>query len=165
MLYTCLVCGETTSERVNNGNVYSLTLTGAVEYVIEDITGEYAENSLIMISTQTLMDADIEVYVNGMKAEKDKTSNHKGTELFMFSMPSEDAVVEIKVVTSKYFTVTLHDLDDYKWVNELDKKDIIKVKYESGAIGIAPGTPLSSQARRREHRILFRQTVCQVREA
>lgn len=139
MLYTCLVCGETTSERVNNGNVYSLTLTGAVEYVIEDITGEYAENSLIMISTQTLMDADIEVYVNGMKAEKDKNSNHKGTELFMFSMPSEDAVVEIKVVTSKYFTVTLHDLDDYKWVNELDKKDIIKVKYESGAIGIAPG--------------------------
>lgn len=139
MLYTCLVCGETTSERVNNGNVYSLTLTGAVEYVIEDITGEYAENSLIMISTQTLIDADIEVYVNGMKAEKDKTSNHEGTELFMFSMPSEDAVVEIKVVTSKYFTVTLHDLDDYQWVNELDKNDIIKVKYESSAIGIAPG--------------------------
>lgn len=139
MLYTCLVCGETTSERVNNGNVYSLTLTGAVEYVIEDITGEYAENSLIMISTQTLIDADIEVYVNGVKAEKDKTSNHEGTELFMFSMPSEDAVVEIKVVTSKYFTVTLHDLDDYEWVNELDKNDIIKVKYESSAIGIAPG--------------------------
>ena len=139
MLYTCLVCGETTSERVNNGNVYSLTLTGAVEYVIEDITGEYAENSLIMISTQTLIDADIEVYVNGVKAEKDKTSNHEGTELFMFSMPSEDAVVEIKVVTSKYFTVTLHDLDDYQWVNELDKNDIIKVKYESSAIGIAPG--------------------------
>ncbi len=139
MLYTCLVCGETTNERVNNGNVYSLTLTGAVEYVIEDITGEYAENSLIMISTQTLIDADIEVYVNGMKAEKDKTSNHEGTELFMFSMPSEDAVVEIKVVTSKYFTVTLHDLDDYQWVNELDKNNIIKVKYESSAIGIAPG--------------------------
>ena len=139
MLYTCLVCGETTSERVNNGNVYSLTLTGAVEYVIEDITGEYAENSLIMISTQTLIDADIEVYVNGVKAEKDKTSNHERTELFMFNMPSEDAVVEIKVVTSKYFTVTLHDLDDYQWVNELDKNDIIKVKYESSAIGIAPG--------------------------
>ena len=139
MLYTCLICGETTSERVNNGNVYSLTLTGAVEYVIEDITGEYAENSLIMLSTQTLIDADIEVYVNGVKAEKDKTSNHEGTELFMFSMPSEDAVVEIKVVTSKYFTVTLHDLDDYQWVNELNKNDIIKVKYESGAVGIAPG--------------------------
>ena len=139
LLYTCLVCGETTSERVNNGNVYSLTITGAVEYVIEDISGEYAENSLIMISTQILIDTDIEVYVNGMKAEKDKTSNHKGTELFIFSMPSEDAVVEIKVVTSKYFTVTLHDLDDYQWVNELDRNDIIKVKYESSAIGIAPG--------------------------
>ena len=139
MLYTCLVCRETTSERVSNAEVYSLTITGAVEYVIEDITGEYAENSLIMLSTQTLIDADIEVYVNGKKAEKDKTSNHKGTELFMFTMPSEDAVVEIKVVTSKYFSVTLYDLSDYQWVNELNKKDIIKVKYESSAVGIAPG--------------------------
>ena len=123
----------------NEADVYSLTITGRVEYVIEDITGEYQENSLIMITTQTLIDADIEVYVNGVKAEKDKNSNHEGTELFMFNMPSEDAVVEIKVVTSKYFTVTLHDLDDYQWVNDLDKNDIIKVKYESVAVGIAPG--------------------------
>lgn len=127
----------TLTEPENEDEFYNLTITGNKEYVIEDISGKYRKDSLIMISTQTLIDADIKVYVNGVEVEKDKTSNNEGTELFMFTMPSEDVVVEIKVVTIEY--LKLGYLDDYLWAKELDKDDIIKVRYESGAIGVAPG--------------------------
>lgn len=136
-IYTCLVCGHTTTDCVNNGNVYSLTVTGKTEYVIEDITGEYAENTLITLSVQLLIDADIEVYVNALRIYPTTKPTISPNPTFVFSMPSEDVVVEIKVVKTKY--LALQDIDNYKWANDLNKEDIKEVRYESSAVGIAPG--------------------------
>ena len=132
ILYTCLVCGHT---KTDCGNLYSLTVTGNTELMIEDITGEYVENSFINLSIQWIIDADVEVYVNGIKIDPlTKLTSHL---LYVFNMPNEDTVVEIKVVTLEY--VTLQELDDYKWASELNKEDIKEVRYESSAVGIKPG--------------------------
>lgn len=137
MLYTCLVCGETKTERVSDGETYSLSFIGAVEYLKNDISGEYAPTSTITVVTEILTDADIEVYANGEKVPPVTKDMPSDGLYYQFGMPSEDVVVEIKVITIEY--TYLHDLDDYGWVNELDKNDIIKVRYESSAAGIAPG--------------------------
>lgn len=132
VLYTCLVCGHT---KTDCGNLYSLTVTGNTELMIEDITGEYVENSFINLSIQWIIDADVEVYVNGIKI--DPLTKPTSNLLYVFNMPNEDTVVEIKVVTLEY--VTLQELDDYKWASELNKEDIKEVRYESSAVGIKPG--------------------------
>lgn len=132
ILYTCLVCGHT---KTDYGNLYSLNVTGNTELMIEDITGEYVENSFINLSIQWIIDADVEVYVNGIKI--DPLTKPTSNLLYVFNMPNEDTVVEIKVVTLEY--VTLQELDDYKWASELNKEDIKEVRYESSAVGIKPG--------------------------
>lgn len=134
-IYTCLVCGYTTTDDVNNGDMYSLTVIGETEYLIEDIAGEYVENSFIHLSIQGLIDADVEVYVNGVKINPITTPTPNL--IYIFNMPNKDTIVEIKVVTFEY--IALQYLDDYKWASELNKEDILEVRYESSAVGIAPG--------------------------
>lgn len=101
MLFTCRVCGETKCESVNNGKTYLLTVIGATEYLKKDITGEYAPTSLITVSTQIIIDADIEVYANGVKVPIVTEVIDEDTWYFQFDMPSENVVVEIKVVQIK----------------------------------------------------------------
>lgn len=136
-IYTCLVCGHTTNDNVNNGNTYSLTVIGKTEYMITDINGEYTENALITLAVQLLIDADIEVYVNDIKISPTTKPTPTPNPTFIFSMPGKDTIVEIKVVTLEY--VSLQDLNDFEWAKELNKEDIKEVRYESSAIGIKPG--------------------------
>lgn len=137
IIYTCLVCGERKTEKVNSKETYSLTVTGKVEYLKNDISGEYGPTSLITIVTDILIDASIEVYANGIKVPIVTKPTLGDGWYYQFGMPSEDVVVEIKVVTIEY--ASLNELKGYEWVNELEREDIIEVRYESSAIGISPG--------------------------
>lgn len=137
LMHICLICGVKTTDRVDDEETYSLSFIGAVEYLKEDISGEYGPTSTITIITEKLIDADIEVYANGEKIDVVTKAVPDNGWYYQFGMPSEDVIVEIRVVTIEY--TCLSDLDDYKWVDELDKNDIIKVRREISAVGIEPG--------------------------
>lgn len=98
MLYNCLTCGATKTERVEDFETYSLTFVGETQYLKEDISGQYGPTSYITILTQIIYDANIELYANGVKVPLDISDNRLDVWCFNFVMPSEDVIIEIRVV-------------------------------------------------------------------
>ncbi len=97
-VYTCTLCGKTKSERVSSPITYKVTVTGAVNFLAENLCAEYASGQRVCVKTDILIDADIAVYVNDTKIEQDKTSNDPNYWYYWFEMPNEDVVVKIEVI-------------------------------------------------------------------
>ena len=127
-------CGKVEDENIDQG-YYKISFIGETEYLINNIDDIVKSDTTIIIETQTLIDADIEVYVNNVKIEKIINSNDNNSWFYEFVMPNNDIVIEIKVVTIQYYYVTFNSNDgvlisgnEKQVVNSLD--NIIYPKYE-----------------------------------
>ena len=90
---------------------YNITLNGKIEYLKNNIANNARQNDKIVIETQVLIDADIEVYVNNVKINKIINNDDNETWLYEFIMPDNDVLIEIKVVTIEYYNVTFNSND------------------------------------------------------
>lgn len=121
------------STNTEEDNLYSITVTGNKEYLIEDVTGNYEEGTWISIKTQILSGKDVKVYVNDTEILKSvkMTGNYY---LFGFEMPSKDVIVEIKIVDFMTIDSVLGMLDFF------DKEDVVKVRREFAGFSVDPFT-------------------------
>ena len=139
MLYTCLVCRETKTEDVNNdiGYACSVTVTGAVDSLIDNIAGVYTAGTLLEFYAYPIMDADLAMYVNGEFHQIQDTIKIDGEYRWRYSLvlPFEDIVIEFKTVGIEY-----SDVQTILNIPNLTLEDVVEVRYEHGYIGVAPGS-------------------------
>lgn len=106
--YTCNNCKVTKQETfIILPEVYTLSVTGNTEYLKNNINGEYTENSIIIIETQSI--TNIEVYANDTKLQS-KFDEEKDSLLFEFTMPNKDTIIEIKVIKIETEYLNVHFL-------------------------------------------------------
>ena len=127
-------CGKVEDENIDQG-YYKISFIGETEYLINNIDDIVKSDTTIIIETQTLIDADIEVYINNVKIEKIINSNDNNSWFYEFVMPNNDIIIEIKVVTIQYYNIIFNSNDgvlisgnEKQVVNSLD--NIIYPKYE-----------------------------------
>lgn len=96
---TCKKCGYKRIGYITiNPIVYSISIVDENEF-LKDISSYSAKaNKEIIIETIILIDADIEVLVNGVKIEKDLTLSNDDSWFYKFIMPKENVTVEIKAI-------------------------------------------------------------------
>lgn len=139
MLYTCLVCGETKTEDTNNdiGYACSVTITGEIDSLIENVSGVYTAGTTLEIYSQTLMDVDLAMYVNGEFYQIQDTIKIDGEYRWRYSLvlPAEDIIIEFKTVGIEY-----SDVQTILNIPNLTLDDIVEVRYEREYIGVAPGS-------------------------
>ncbi len=106
--YTCRICNEKYQQiyDINENVTYSLTVTGDTKYLKNDISGYYAPLTKIKIEVQKLIDADIEVYVNGNQILHSSSSEPQFDYLlFEFDSLETDMVVEIRIKAIEYINI------------------------------------------------------------
>lgn len=103
ILYTCEICGVTKTERIPSTGEYRIYTIGHTEYLVDNISGYYKGGEIITIKTIMLIDADIQILVNGNNVPLDVNNEDINFWYYTFEMPYEDVVLEIKVVTLKYY--------------------------------------------------------------
>lgn len=100
-MYTCSLCGKTKTETVEYGVVHTISYENAfTESLLKEprIT-EGRPGVRIEIRTEVLMDADLELYVNGEFICKQTVENADDGSYywaFSFVMPDEDVVIQLK---------------------------------------------------------------------
>ncbi len=123
-------CGK---KEVIELDTYKIIIDGRSEYIKNSIASTAKESNKIVIETQKLIDADIEVYINNVKVEKNNENNE--SIFFEFVMPAQDVLIEIRVITIEYYTIIFNSNDgvlisgdEQQIVSSLD--DIIYPVYE-----------------------------------
>lgn len=135
---------EKESENQNNNT----NQTGTYKLIIKDIGNHIYDKpneeilfilsgSKIVLHSYPIMDADLAMYINGKYhgiQNYIKVNNEYIWE-YNFEMPKEDVTVEFKVESIEYL-----DVKSILNIPQLSQDDVIKVRCEKGAIGVAPGT-------------------------
>lgn len=119
---------------------YKLHIIDDNDYVInkpKEYESYFAPFTELVFYTRPIMDADIAMYVNGKFCSIQKTVIFKEEFLweFYFRMPFEETVIEFKVLDEKY--INLQELLD---IPKINSSNVVKVRYEQGHIGVAPGS-------------------------
>lgn len=106
-------------------NEYKLIVNSSNEdFLLEDLKPKYQVGNKIEVKLGVIYDADIEVYANGEKIKRTHfDSDYWG---YTFIMPSEDVILDFKVVSSKIEYLYLDSV--YLEVENLKLDDIIMAK-------------------------------------
>ena len=105
-------------------------------YLVESLKNKYYVGEKVIIKTGKLMDANINVKVNDEYLRV--SAYDENFWYFEFVMPEKDVNIELNVSTVDDSYVYMKDL--YDWVDYLNFDNVIEVRREEAAIGVAPGT-------------------------
>lgn len=101
IVYTCTVCGQTRSENVEGSGSYAITY--ADEFTESLLLGDPVRSgrpgTVVTLKTEILLDADLELYVNGefvCKQQEAYAWDGSNYWEFHFSMPAADVTVQLK---------------------------------------------------------------------
>ena len=132
--FRCLVCGTIEKQHIDIGYAFNVTVTGETNLLAENLLEVYSAPSPVTIKTNVLMDADIAIYVNDKRIEKDENISDDNYWYYSFIMPYEDVVIRIETETIDYI-----DVRNILNIPSILESDVKKVRCEQGYIGVAPG--------------------------
>lgn len=135
--YQCKKCNKTKLE-INEiiKDSYFCNVINGKQYLVESLKNKYYVGEKVIIKTGKLMDANINVKVNGEYLRV--SAYDENFWYFEFIMPEKDVNIELNISTVDDSYVYMKDL--YEWVNYLNFDNVIEVRREEAAIGVAPGT-------------------------
>ena len=102
----------------------------------KEYESHYAPGTEIILYAYPIMDADLVMYVNGKfnSIQNIVFVPDKYIWEYRFVMPAGEVTLEFKIEGIQY--TTIKDLLEIPLINS---SDVVKVRYEEGAIGVAPG--------------------------
>lgn len=123
------------SDKILETGQFEVSIIDESNCIIDDLSsdaGMYTPGMLLEFHSHPLTDVDLAMYVNnefyGIQVYGDHMWN------YTFVMPSYDVVIEFKI-SSGY-----SDVGNVLNIPNLSVNDIVKVRYERGYIGVAPGS-------------------------
>ena len=119
---------------------YKLNIIDNNDYIMnkpKEYESHYAPGTEIILYAYPIMDADLAMYVNGKfnSIQNIVFVPDKYIWEYRFVMPAGEVTLEFKIEGIQY--TTIKDLLEIPLINS---SDVVKVRYEEGAIGVAPGT-------------------------
>ena len=123
--YQCKKCNKTKLE-INEiiKDSYFCNVINGKQYLVESLKNKYYVGEKVIIKTGKLMDANIDVKVNGEYLRV--SAYDENFWYFEFIMPEKDVNIELNVSTVDDSYVYMKDL--YEWVNYLNFDNVIEVK-------------------------------------
>ncbi len=76
--------------------IFNVTVTGDTDVLLENLKSTYQQGAFIVIRTHVIIDADIEIYVDGVKIPQSYYDPDRWE--YSFTMPAKDVEIEIKIV-------------------------------------------------------------------
>ena len=118
---------------------YKLNIIDNNDYIMnkpKEYESHYAPGTEIILYAYPIMDADLAMYVNGKFNSIQNIALVDGKYIweYRFVMPAGEVTLEFKIEGIQY--TTIKDLLEIPLINS---SDVVKVRYEEGAIGVAPG--------------------------
>jgi len=99
------------------------------------LEGSYPAGSWIEATTYVLMDADLDLYLNGSLASTSYMFQSENAWTYHFQMPDKDSLVSFVVSSPSYTTFE----DAYSWSKGLTEDDISEIDYVGSEFDIGPG--------------------------
>ncbi len=118
---------------------FHLELIDHNNYIIDELShneGNYTPGTILEFYANPIMDADLAMYVNGEFYQIQTTIRKDDDYIwkYSFEMPVDEVVLEFKVDTINYL-----DVKSVLNIPNITVEDVVKVRYEQGYIGVAPG--------------------------
>lgn len=140
-VYTCTVCGEKKTESyVFNEDIYSISVTKGEDLLLSSFSMPKKARSgkIIEIKTDVIMDADIDITVNGQSISKSHyDSDYWG---YTFIMPNDDVEIAIEISDGFIASDVTYLSCFEEWLSELDASQINEINQKHTYIGVAPGS-------------------------
>ena len=131
---------EKEDNRLEPTGTFKLTIKDNDNYIYDKFS---EENKLVVPGTEIvlhaypIMDADLALYINGEYycTQSYIKINDEYIWEYRFEMPPKDTIIEFKVETTEYL-----DIKTVLNIPLISQDEVIKVRYEQGYIGVAPGS-------------------------
>lgn len=114
-----------------------VTVTGIDDLFYEPLENLYEIGTEVEVKLNVITDIDLYVFVNGKRIERSHyDSDYWG---YKFTMPKEEVDVVIHITSDKYYGVENCDFNvPFYWVDYCKPNSVVKIKCESGYIGVCP---------------------------
>lgn len=121
----------------NSSHYYKVKVEGNVDELMNPLNSEYKSGTKVEIKLYPVTDASRWVFVNGERIKNTHfDSDYWGYE---FIMPSEDVIIYI--THDRFYGQNEYTFDElFYWKELLNIDNVTKVRVETGAIGVAPGS-------------------------
>ena len=81
---------------IDEHGIFKVTVKGDTDVLFEDLKPTYQQGAFIVIKTHVIIDADIEIYVDGVKIPQTYYDSDRWE--YSFTMPAKDVEIEIRIV-------------------------------------------------------------------
>jgi len=105
------------------------------DYLKQPLEGSYPSGSWIEATSHIVMDADLELHLNGSLASRSYMFHSENAWTYHFQMPDQDSLVSFVSTSPSYIAFE----DAYPWSKGLTEDDISKIDYVGSDFDIGPG--------------------------
>ena len=128
------------SESKDIAVIPSITIIRGEDLLLDGFEAPFcaAAGEEVIIKTHCIIDADVVVTVNGVRAE----NYHADSDFwgFRFTMPDDDVLVEIYISGDSPAPNTIYLFYQEPWLFDMEASQITEIRQQHTYIGVAPGT-------------------------
>ena len=126
-------------EKIIPTGQYQLSIIDKGNDIIDELShdaGMYTPGSKLEFYSHPIMDVDLAMYVNNEFYKTQDTIEIDGEYMWKYTlfMPAKDVIIEFKTISIEYT-----DVRNALNIPNISINDIVEVRKETGAIGVAPG--------------------------